>query len=70
MEDAIGIFENIMIDSSGKTLLEIFFKYEKIGWRSFLVPKSAKKNHFQFKACWTHFRTPRLKLPGGRYWYI
>ena len=42
LEDAIGIFENIMIVSGGKPLLEIFVKYKKIGWRSFLVPKSTK----------------------------
>ena len=31
LEYAIGIFENILIDLGGKTLLEIFVKYEKIG---------------------------------------
>ena len=33
--DIIGIFENIMIDFVGKTLLEIFVEYEKIAVNRF-----------------------------------
>ena len=46
MEDATAIFESITIDLGGETLLEMFVKYENIGWRSFLVPKSARKALF------------------------
>ena len=38
-----------MIDLDGKALLEIFVKYEKIGWWSFLVYQSAKKGLFGLK---------------------
>ena len=51
LEYAIGIFENILIDLGGKTLLEIFVKYEKNGWQSILLSKSAKKGLFWFKTC-------------------
>ena len=46
LEDAIGIFENILINSSSKTLLEILVKYDKKRCRSFLVPKCTKKGLF------------------------
>ena len=41
-----------MIDLGGQTLLEIFAIYEKIAWRSFLLPKSAKKDLFCLKRVW------------------
>ena len=46
LEDAIVVFEDVLIDLGDKILLEIFVKYEKIGWRLFLVPKSTKKGIF------------------------
>ena len=42
----IGAIENIMIEIGDKTLSEIFVKYEKNGYRPFLMPKSAKNSHF------------------------
>ena len=70
LEDAINIFENIVIDFGGKTVLEILVKYEKNCSGSVLVPKSAKKVFFilkrvghtlntSFKASW---RTPLVFL--------
>ena len=44
-----------MIDIGGKTLLETFVKYQKIGWRQFLMPKSAKMGLFCLKRVGTHF---------------
>ena len=44
--DTIGAIENIMIKIGDKTLLEFFVKYEKNGYRPFLMPKSAKNSHF------------------------
>ena len=46
LADTIGAIENIMIEIGDKTLLEIFVKYEKNGYRPFLMPKSAKNSHF------------------------
>ena len=40
--DTIGIIENIRIDSGDKNLSDFFVKYEKSGYRPFLMPKSAK----------------------------
>ena len=46
LADTIGAIENIMIEIGDKTLLEIFVRCEKNGYRPFLMPKSAKKGHF------------------------
>ena len=46
LADTIGAIENVMIEIGDKTLLEIFVKYEKNGYRPFLMPKSAKNSHF------------------------
>ena len=60
MENVIGILKNIRIDSGCKTLLESFVKYEKNGFRSFLVPKSAKKG-----LSWFNWRTQFKRLVSG-----
>ena len=45
-----------MIEIGDKNKLGIFVKYEKIGCRSFLMPKSAKSAFFWFKVGQTHFK--------------
>ena len=54
MEDAIGAIENIIIEIGDKNLSEFFVKFEKSGYRSFLMPKVLKKAIFSFKVCRTH----------------
>ena len=46
LADTIGDIENMMIEIGDKNKSEIFVKYEKSGYRPFLVPKSAKNSHF------------------------
>ena len=44
--DDPNYIENMMIEIGDKNKSEIFVKYEKSGYRPFLVPKSAKNSHF------------------------